>query len=81
MLQRWRAVGKIASDLAGPRFEPQTSRSKHQHETAQPASRHVGFIYNENNISVAVQTTQRAWLGNKKSIKSLQKKTIQFLFE
>ena len=28
MSQRWRAVGNTVSDLTGPRFEPQTSRSR-----------------------------------------------------
>ena len=33
-LQRWRAVGNTVSDLAGPRFEPQTSRSRSERATA-----------------------------------------------
>ena len=33
MLQRWRAVGNTVSDLTGPRFEPQTSRSKDKRVT------------------------------------------------
>ena len=34
--QRWRAVGNTVSDLTGPRFEPQTSRSRDQRVTARP---------------------------------------------
>ena len=30
MSHRWRAVGNTVSDLTGPRFEPQTSRSRDQ---------------------------------------------------
>ena len=32
--QRWRAVGYSESDSIGPRFKPQTSRSKEEHVTA-----------------------------------------------
>ena len=34
--QRWRAVGNTVSDLTGPRFEPQTSRSRDERVTARP---------------------------------------------
>ena len=34
-LLHWRAVGNTASDLTGPRFEPQTSRSRDESITAQ----------------------------------------------
>ena len=37
--QRWRAVGNTASDLTGPRFEPQTSRSRDESVTARPTGR------------------------------------------
>ena len=36
MSQRRRAVGNAASDLTGPRFESQTSRSRDERVTAQP---------------------------------------------
>ena len=36
MLQRWRAVGNTVSHLTGPRFEPQTSRSRDEHVTVRP---------------------------------------------
>ena len=36
MSQRWRAVGNTVSDLTGPRFEPQTSRSRDERVTAWP---------------------------------------------
>ena len=39
MLQRWRAVGNTVSDLTGPRFEPQTSRSRDECVTARPTGR------------------------------------------
>ena len=34
MLQRWQAVSNNVSDLTGPRFEPQTSRSRDERVTA-----------------------------------------------
>ena len=37
--QRWRAVGNTVSDLTGPRFEPQTSRSRDERVTARPTGR------------------------------------------
>ena len=37
MYQRWRAVDNTVSDLIGPRFEPQTSRSRDKCVTARPA--------------------------------------------
>ena len=36
MSQRWRAVGDTVSDLTGPRFESQTSRSRDERVTARP---------------------------------------------
>ena len=42
MLQLWQAVVNIASDLTGPRFEPQTSLSRDEHITAQPTAGTVG---------------------------------------
>ena len=36
MLHRWRAVGNTVSDLTGPRFETQTSRSRDECVTARP---------------------------------------------
>ena len=39
MSQRWRAVGSTVSDLTGPRFEPQTSRSRDERVTARPTGR------------------------------------------
>ena len=39
MSQRWRAVGNTVSDLTGPRFEPQTSRSRDERVTARPTGR------------------------------------------
>ena len=40
MSQRWRAVGNTVSDLTGPRFEPQTSRSREERVTARPTGRY-----------------------------------------
>ena len=39
MSQRWRAVGNTVFDLTGPRFEPQTSRSRDERVTARPTGR------------------------------------------
>ena len=39
MSQRWRVVGNTVSDLTGPRFEPQTSRSRDERVTARPTGR------------------------------------------
>ena len=39
MSQRWRVIGKIVSDLTGPRFEPQTCRSTDERVTARPTDR------------------------------------------
>ena len=36
MSQQWRPVGNSVSDLTGPRFEPQTSRSKNERITVRP---------------------------------------------
>ena len=36
MSQRWRAVGNTVFDLTGPRYEPQTSRSRDERVTARP---------------------------------------------
>ena len=44
VLQWWRAVGNTVSGLAGPRFEPQTSRSRNDYVTAQTTGRY--FINN-----------------------------------
>ena len=51
MLQRWRAVGNTVSDLTGPRFEPQTSRSGDELVTARLVRRHLFPLYfiEENN--------------------------------
>ena len=39
MSQRRRAVGNTVSDLIGPRFELQTSRSREERVTARPTGR------------------------------------------
>ena len=44
MSQRWRAVGNTVSDLTGPRFEPQTSRSRDERVTARPTGRYSPLI-------------------------------------
>ena len=41
MSQRWRAVGNTVSDLTGPRFERQTSRSRDERVTARPIGRYL----------------------------------------
>ena len=47
MSQRWRAVGNTVSDLTGPRFEPQTSRSRDERVTARPSGRLINYIKND----------------------------------
>ena len=37
--QRWQTVGIAVSNLNGPRFEPQTSRSRDERVTARPIDR------------------------------------------
>ena len=44
MLQRWRAAGNTVSDLTGPRFEPQTSRSTDECITAWPIAYTIRII-------------------------------------
>ena len=44
MSQRWRAVGSTVSDLTGPRFEPQTSRSRDECVTARPTGRYIANV-------------------------------------
>ena len=44
MLQLWRAVGNIVSDLTGSRFERQASRSRKECVTARPTGRFVIMI-------------------------------------
>ena len=44
MLQRWRAVGNIVSDLTDSRFERHASRSRKECVTAQPTGRFVIMI-------------------------------------
>ena len=39
MSQRWQAVGNTVSDLAYPRFEPQTSCFKDERVSARPTGR------------------------------------------
>ena len=39
MLQPWRVVGNTVSNLTGPRFEPQTSRSRDERVTTRPTGR------------------------------------------
>ena len=41
MSQRWRATGNTVYDLTGPRFEPQTFRSRDERVTARPTGRLV----------------------------------------
>ena len=39
MLRWWRAVGNTVFNLTGPRFEPQTSRSRDERVTVRPTGR------------------------------------------
>ena len=47
MLQRWR------SDLTDPKFEPQTSRSKDERDTARPTviEKHIETLHDQNFIN------------------------------
>ena len=45
MLQWWGAVDNTTSDLPGPRFEPQTSRSRDELVTARPTSRYGSLLH------------------------------------
>ena len=59
MLQRWRAVGNTVSDLTGPRFEPQTSRSRDERVTARPTGRlsiFMSFIIQDHYVLMGNQT-------------------------
>ena len=40
MSHRWRAIGNAVSDLTGPRFEPQTTRSREERVTARTTGQH-----------------------------------------
>ena len=44
MSQRWRAVGNTVSDLTGPRFEAQTSRSRDERVTARLTGRYSQYL-------------------------------------
>ena len=44
MSLRWRAVGNTVSDLTGPRFEAQTSRSRDERVTLQHIITRSGAI-------------------------------------
>ena len=44
MLQRWRAAGYTASDSTGPRFQPQTYRSRNKRVTARPTCRLIVYF-------------------------------------
>ena len=45
MSQRWRSVGNTLCDLTGPRFEPQTSRSRDERLNTRPTGRYFEFCY------------------------------------
>ena len=52
MPQRWRAVGSTMSDLTGPRFEPQNSRSRDERVAVRPAGRLVRLLTNSNEVKI-----------------------------
>ena len=41
--QRWQAVGNTVSNLTGPRFEPQISRSRDERVTARPNESQINY--------------------------------------
>ena len=45
MWQQWRTVGNTVSALTGPRFEPQTSSSKDERDTARPTGQLIFLHY------------------------------------
>ena len=45
MSRRWRAVGNTVSDLTGPRFELETSRSRDERVTARPNHKMLKLKY------------------------------------
>ena len=57
MSQRWRAVGNNVSDLTGPRFEPQTSRSKDERVSARPTG-WFAKMHNEENTTFFARLRQ-----------------------
>ena len=70
MSQRWRAVGNIVSDLTGPRFEPQTSRSRYERVTARPTGRWKKKVKKRNAMQIHtmlrnVQFNQDNWENRK----------------
>ena len=52
--QWWRAVSNTVSDLNGPRFGPQTSRSRDKRVTARPTSRLLMKMFKERFIQRAI---------------------------
>ena len=44
MSQRWLVVGNSVSDLTGPRFKPQTFRSRNERVTARPTGQSVSNV-------------------------------------
>ena len=57
MSQRWQAIGNTVLDLTGPRFEPQTSRSRDEGVTARPTGRLIYRNYRSvcTNVVVVVR--------------------------
>ena len=54
MLQRWRFVDNRVSDLTGPRFELQTSRSRDDRVTARPTGRMFANIWHYMKINSSI---------------------------
>ena len=64
MLQRWRSVISTVSDLTGPKFEPQNSRSRDEHVTARPTGR-LTTVLNRCYAVPSVSMRLRTSLANK----------------
>ena len=60
MSQRWQALGNTVSDLIGPRFEPQTSRSE---TNALPLDQLVGSNSNQTFLTIRSDCTQSCQLA------------------
>ena len=66
MSQRWRAVGNTVSDLTGPRFKPQTSRSRDERVTARPSGRCICIIYGINALPLSPREIETLSLFKKR---------------
>ena len=69
MLQRWRVVGNTVSDLTGPKFEPQTYRSRNERVTARPTGRLL--------VAIVTVLAQNAFIESGFLVASIKKKVLK----